>query len=282
MKSNVLDVLTPRELEVLALIAEGKSLAEIAQILNRSHKTIESHRLALGRKLQASNRVALARIAIAAGLVTVPDSEAAREDAGTHPSAGAPQEGAGGLKEEGDALIRRAVADVAGPTLLQRFCNAASRLPGISIAAICTPEPDRPEGPDLYCRQVLAAAVQGEVGDVMRYHAAGTPCETILEEGRCCYSAGVARAYPADTLLSSMSIESYIGGQLLDETGKMAGAFALMGPRPVEDVEPYWEVVQPYLTRLAAELILCNEMDAMRRRCEELEAQLGRESSTSS
>jgi len=279
MKSTVLEVLTPRELEVLALIAEGSSLAEIAQKLNRSHKTIESHRLALGRKLQASNRVALARIAIASGLVTVTESEAERVDASTHSASGESSGAPGGLKQTGDALIRQAVADVAGPTLLQRFCNAASRLPGISIAAICTPEPDRPEGQDLYCRLILAAAVEGEVGDVMRYRAAGTPCETILEEGSCQYKAGVAQAYPEDTFLGSMSIESYIGGQLLDEDGRMAGAFALMGHQPVEDVEPYWDVVQPYLTRLAAELFLCNEMDAMRRRCEELEAQLGRESS---
>jgi DNA-binding CsgD family transcriptional regulator len=60
--------LTPREREVLALIAQGHTTAQIAKILFRSAKTIEAHRMSLGLKLRAKNRVELARIAIQAGL----------------------------------------------------------------------------------------------------------------------------------------------------------------------------------------------------------------------
>ena len=60
--------LTPREREVLDLIGQGLSTANIANRLHRSQKTVKSHRLALGRKLGVSNRVELARIAIEAGL----------------------------------------------------------------------------------------------------------------------------------------------------------------------------------------------------------------------
>ncbi len=63
-----LSKLTPREVEVLALIAQGHTTAQIAKMLFRSAKTIEAHRLSLGLKLRARNRVELARIAMRAGL----------------------------------------------------------------------------------------------------------------------------------------------------------------------------------------------------------------------
>ena len=61
--------LTPRQREVLALIGQGLSTAEIARRLFRTVKTVESHRLMLGKRLGARNRVELARIAIQAGLI---------------------------------------------------------------------------------------------------------------------------------------------------------------------------------------------------------------------
>jgi DNA-binding CsgD family transcriptional regulator len=67
-----LSSLTERELEVLDLIGRGLSTAEIARYLHRSIKTIEWHRVALGEKLGATNRVGLARIALNAGLSSGP------------------------------------------------------------------------------------------------------------------------------------------------------------------------------------------------------------------
>lgn len=63
-----LEALTKRELEVLTHIGMGLSTADIAKSLHRSVKTVEWHRVALGNKLGATNRVELARIAIRAGL----------------------------------------------------------------------------------------------------------------------------------------------------------------------------------------------------------------------
>lgn len=65
--------LTQRELEILRLIGLGMSTQEVAEHLGRSVKTIEWHRVSLGEKLGVTNRVELARIAIAAGLVSVDD-----------------------------------------------------------------------------------------------------------------------------------------------------------------------------------------------------------------
>jgi DNA-binding NarL/FixJ family response regulator len=63
------DVLTPRELQVLKLIAEAHSSKEIAAELVISIKTVERHRANILDKLGMSDRVELTRYAIRRGLV---------------------------------------------------------------------------------------------------------------------------------------------------------------------------------------------------------------------
>ena len=61
--------LTPREEEVVKLIAEAHTNAQIASILHLSEKTIESHRANVLRKLGMRDRVELVRYAIRRGLI---------------------------------------------------------------------------------------------------------------------------------------------------------------------------------------------------------------------
>lgn len=70
--------LTSREMEVLRLIGESMTTAEIAERLHRSVKTIEWHRVSLGSKLEAANRVELSRIASTAGLQYLDDETFAK------------------------------------------------------------------------------------------------------------------------------------------------------------------------------------------------------------
>lgn len=72
-----LSALTPRELQVLALLGQGLSIKDIAATLHRSVKTIENHRESIGRKLKRTRGVELAGIARSAGL-TVEDSKRQR------------------------------------------------------------------------------------------------------------------------------------------------------------------------------------------------------------
>ncbi|MFJ9731270.1 response regulator [Streptomyces sp. NPDC101171] len=62
-------ILTPREEEVLKLVAEGHSSKEIAEILFISVKTVQRHRANLLQKLGLHDRLELTRYAIRAGLV---------------------------------------------------------------------------------------------------------------------------------------------------------------------------------------------------------------------
>jgi DNA-binding NarL/FixJ family response regulator len=61
--------LTPREEEVVKLIAEAHTNSQIAEILHLSEKTVESHRANVLRKLGMRDRVELVRYAIRRGLV---------------------------------------------------------------------------------------------------------------------------------------------------------------------------------------------------------------------
>ena len=62
-------VLTPREDEVIKLIAEGRSSKEIARALTISVKTVERHRANILGKLGMRDRTELTRYAIRAGLI---------------------------------------------------------------------------------------------------------------------------------------------------------------------------------------------------------------------
>jgi DNA-binding NarL/FixJ family response regulator len=62
-------ILTPREEEILKLIAEGHSSKEIAELLVISIKTVERHRANILSKLGMRDRLELTRYAIRAGLV---------------------------------------------------------------------------------------------------------------------------------------------------------------------------------------------------------------------
>lgn len=63
------EVLTPREREVLQLIAEGHTNRQIAAILDISVKTVEKHRSNLMDKLDIRDVASLVRFAIAHGII---------------------------------------------------------------------------------------------------------------------------------------------------------------------------------------------------------------------
>jgi DNA-binding NarL/FixJ family response regulator len=62
-------VLTLREQEVMRLLAEGRTVREVAAELSLSIKTIEAHKLNLMRKLDIHNRSSLVEYAVRAGLI---------------------------------------------------------------------------------------------------------------------------------------------------------------------------------------------------------------------
>jgi len=69
VRQSPLDLLTPRQREILQLIAEGSSTKQIASRLNVSVKTVESHRALLMERLGIHDIAGLALLAARVGLV---------------------------------------------------------------------------------------------------------------------------------------------------------------------------------------------------------------------
>ena len=70
-KNNVANGLSPRENEVLQLIAEGYTNKQIAEILCISIKTVQSHRMNLMSKLDLHNRADLIKYAIQRKIIDI-------------------------------------------------------------------------------------------------------------------------------------------------------------------------------------------------------------------
>jgi DNA-binding NarL/FixJ family response regulator len=71
--SSPIDRLTLRQREILQLIAEGHTTQEIAQKLDISVKTVETHRMQLMDRLDIHDVAGLVRFAIRVGLITLDD-----------------------------------------------------------------------------------------------------------------------------------------------------------------------------------------------------------------
>lgn len=70
-KKDQLEALSPRQREVLRLIAEGRTTKQIAQTLKISVKTVETHRAQLMERLDIHDVAGLVRYAIIVGLIQV-------------------------------------------------------------------------------------------------------------------------------------------------------------------------------------------------------------------
>lgn len=66
---NILEVLSQREFEVFRLLAEGRSVNDIAEVLSLSPKTVGTHHTNIKQKLEVSNSAELARLAIRSGVL---------------------------------------------------------------------------------------------------------------------------------------------------------------------------------------------------------------------
>jgi DNA-binding NarL/FixJ family response regulator len=64
--------LTPRERQILKLLAEGKSAKEVATLLDLSVRTVESHRFNLMRKIGVHNKVELLTYALREKIIKIP------------------------------------------------------------------------------------------------------------------------------------------------------------------------------------------------------------------
>jgi DNA-binding NarL/FixJ family response regulator len=70
-EATPLEMLTPRQREILQLVTEGHSTKDIARRLDLSVKTVEAHRSILMQRLDIHDVAGLARFAVRSGLVSL-------------------------------------------------------------------------------------------------------------------------------------------------------------------------------------------------------------------
>jgi DNA-binding NarL/FixJ family response regulator len=84
-----LELLSPRELQVLRMVAEGKTSKEIAGLLDLSDQTVRSYRKTMMKKLGVNNVAGLTQLALSTGLTQMGRGEGAAAGAGGEDSPGA-------------------------------------------------------------------------------------------------------------------------------------------------------------------------------------------------
>jgi DNA-binding NarL/FixJ family response regulator len=80
--ASVLQMLTPREVQVLRLVAEGKTSKEIAVVLDLREYTVRSYRKTMMKKLGVNNVAGLTQLALSTGLTQLSRSQASTNEQG--------------------------------------------------------------------------------------------------------------------------------------------------------------------------------------------------------
>ncbi|MEM1213282.1 MAG: response regulator transcription factor [Planctomycetota bacterium] len=214
-----LDGLTPRELQILTLIARGFSLAQIAEQLGRSQKTVETHRLALGRKLHANNRVQLARIGIAHGLAPLPQ----------RPNPNTPQAPRDPQPYTGWDLCR-AMADRLGSVSGRDYFAALTHLivdhlhP--RIVAVCD------AGSDHRHIRVLAGLYDGQPLNPGPYNVEDFPCRHVLDTGSAALHDHPRTPFPDPDPDLQTQTTDYLGVALRNPQGHAIGLILIACDQP--------------------------------------------------
>ena len=76
---SALEILSPREVQVLRLVAEVKTSKEIAVVLDLREQTVRSYRKTMMKKLGVNNVAGLTQLALSTGLTQLPRGQAAVE-----------------------------------------------------------------------------------------------------------------------------------------------------------------------------------------------------------
>ena len=74
-QSSVLEALSPREVQVLRMVAEGKTSKEIANLLDLREQTVRSYRKTMMNKLGINNVAGLTQLALSSGLTQLASAE---------------------------------------------------------------------------------------------------------------------------------------------------------------------------------------------------------------
>ncbi|WP_415884574.1 EAL domain-containing protein [Neptuniibacter sp. QD34_54] len=101
----------------------------------------------------------------------------------------------------------------------------------------------------------LAAYIDKQKIDNLSYPLAGTPCETVIEEGSMVFNGNVQELYPEDEDLFKLDLHSYIGTPMYDAHGQVIGHLAVLKRKEFEQTGKTQLIIDSVTSRAASELI---------------------------
>lgn len=241
--------LTPRELEVIELVAEGLSNREVAQRLCRSPRTIENHLRSVYQKLDVRNRVEMIRVATDLGLLDVPGAD----------TLGLP---ASELELKGHALdlVRALDGHVARAGHSQYFVELAKALTkvlGVRWAGMTEPIVHSDE------LDVICMVERGELMAQCECRASISPCGPVLRDGQFVKADGLMDGFPNWDFGREVGLRGYVGVRLDDHLGRPVGTLWVMDSEPIERADEVLLILRLFRGRTGAELALAQLTDRL-------------------
>lgn len=101
----------------------------------------------------------------------------------------------------------------------------------------------------------LAAYIDKQKVENLSYPIAGTPCETVIEEGSMVFNGNVQELYPDDEDLFKLNLKSYIGTPMYDGNGDVIGHLAVLKRNVFEQTGKTQLIIDSVTSRAASELL---------------------------
>ena len=138
---------------------------------------------------------------------------------------------------------------ITGPAFFETVVRVLAELFKVRYAYVGELLPNHP--PRI---KILAAWVDGQLGENIEYDLAHTPCEQVIKQGTYLYPRQVAEQFPQDTLLKELGIESYLGTPLRNAKGEVLGILNILHDQPFDKSLNPEALLEIFAGKTAAEL----------------------------
>lgn len=153
---------------------------------------------------------------------------------------------------DAEAVLRAVLDTVSSLTGKQYFERLAVRLSEALQMRYCLISELMPG--QLSRVRSIAYAIDGHVTSDVEYDLTGTPCEEVVNKGMCVFPSEVQRLFPADVMLSEMSVQSYLGLALRSASGETMGLLSVLGTEPLPATGYSAALFEHFGARASAEL----------------------------
>ncbi|GAA6119062.1 EAL domain-containing protein [Acidovorax sp. FG27] len=148
--------------------------------------------------------------------------------------------------------VASAVSAGTGEQFFQQLAHNMADVLGAQVACVSRLLPAAPGEPPR--ARTLALVQDGAVQPVFEYPLAGSPCEPLLTQRHHIVPAQAAQRYAAVPAFAALGAQSYVGYQLTDSAGQVAGLVFVTFREPLTRADFALHTLQIFAARAAAEI----------------------------